>query len=54
MALLTLTNRLAATARLPIMSTADLAGRLEQSFRILSGSAKTALPRQRTLHATID
>ena len=27
---------------------------LETSFRILSGSAKTALPRQRTLQATID
>ncbi len=43
-----------AAARLRSMSTADLADRLEDSFRILSGSAKTALPRQRTLHATID
>lgn len=43
-----------AAARLRSMSTGDLADRLEDSFRILSGSAKTALPRQRTLHATID
>ena len=43
-----------AAARLRSMSTADLADRLDQSFRILSGSAKAALPRQRTLYATID
>jgi predicted ATPase/class 3 adenylate cyclase/tetratricopeptide (TPR) repeat protein len=43
-----------AAARLRSMSTGELADRLEDSFRILSGSAKTALPRQRTLHATID
>jgi predicted ATPase/class 3 adenylate cyclase len=43
-----------AAARLRSMSAAELADRLEGSFRILSGSAKTALPRQRTLAATID
>ena len=43
-----------AAARLRSMSPAELADRLEDSFRILSGSAKTALPRQRTLAATID
>jgi predicted ATPase len=43
-----------AAARLRSLSPSELADRLEQSFRILSGSAKAALPRQRTLHATID
>lgn len=43
-----------AAARLRSTSAAELADRLEDSFRILSGSAKTALPRQRTLAATID
>jgi predicted ATPase/class 3 adenylate cyclase len=43
-----------AAARLRSMTIGELAGRLEDSFRILSGSAKAALPRQRTLHATID
>ena len=43
-----------AAARLRSMSASELAGRLEDSFRILAGSAKTSLPRQRTLAATID
>ena len=43
-----------AAARMRTMSPADLADRLDESFRILSRSAKTALPRQRTLQATID
>ncbi len=43
-----------AAARLRSLSPADLADRLEHSFRILAGSSKTALPRQRTLQATID
>ena len=43
-----------AAARLRSMSPAELADRVERSFAILSGSAKTALPRQRTLHATIE
>src|SRR5690606_39700419 len=36
------------------LSLSELAARLDDSFRILSGSAKTGLPRQRTLQATID
>jgi predicted ATPase/class 3 adenylate cyclase len=43
-----------AAARLRSLSPAELAARLDDSFRILSRSAKTALPRQRTLQATID
>ncbi len=43
-----------AAARLRSLSAADLADKLDESFRILSRSAKTALPRQRTLQATID
>jgi len=42
-----------AAARLRSMSTLELASRLDESFRILSTS-KTAIPRQRTLQATID
>lgn len=42
-----------AAARLRSISTHELVERLEHSFRILSGSAKSSLPRQRTLHATI-
>lgn len=42
-----------AAARLRSMSAVELADRLDESFRILSG-AKTALPRQQTLEATID
>ncbi len=43
-----------AAARLRSLSPTELADRLDESFRILSGSAKAALPRQQTLHATID
>ncbi len=43
-----------AAARLRSLSPLELADRLDESFRILSGSAKAALPRQQTLHATID
>ncbi len=43
-----------AAARLRTLSPVDLAERLEDSFRILTGGARTALPRQRTLEATID
>ncbi len=44
-----------AAARLRTLSPAELADRLDTSFRILSGGgSKTALPRQRTLQATID
>jgi predicted ATPase/class 3 adenylate cyclase len=43
-----------AAARLRTLSLVELADRLDTSFRILSGGAKTALPRQRTLQATMD
>lgn len=43
-----------AAARLRSLSAQELADRLEDSFRILAGSAKASLPRQRTLSATID
>ncbi|MFO7573495.1 MAG: adenylate/guanylate cyclase domain-containing protein [Gaiellaceae bacterium] len=43
-----------AAARLRSLSPSDLAERLEDSFRLLTGGARTALPRQRTLEATID
>ena len=43
-----------AAARLRTLSPGELADRLETSFRILGGGAKTAPPRQRTLQATLD
>ena len=43
-----------AAARLPSMSLAHLDERLDQRFRLLTGGARTALPRQRTLQATVD
>ncbi len=43
-----------AASRLRTLSPTELADRLEDSFRILTGGARTALPRQRTLEATID
>lgn len=43
-----------AAARLRSLSAQELADRLDDSFRILAGSAKASLPRQRTLSATID
>jgi predicted ATPase/class 3 adenylate cyclase len=43
-----------AASRLRTLSPAELADRLDDSFRILTGGARTALPRQRTLEATID
>lgn len=43
-----------AAARLRSLSAPELAHKLDQSFRILSRSSRTALPRQRTLQATID
>jgi predicted ATPase/class 3 adenylate cyclase len=42
-----------AAARLRSLSPAELADRLERSFHILTGGSRTALPRQRTLEATI-
>ena len=43
-----------AAARLQTLSPADLADRLDASFRVLASGARTSLPRQRTLQATID
>jgi predicted ATPase/DNA-binding CsgD family transcriptional regulator len=43
-----------AAARVNILSTANLAERLDDSFRILTGGSRTALPRQQTLRAMID
>ena len=43
-----------AAARVRTLAPAELADRLDTSFRVLGGGAKTALPRQRTLQATLD
>ena len=42
-----------AAARLSTMSLADLHGRLDQRFRLLTGGSRNALPRQQTLGATV-
>jgi predicted ATPase/class 3 adenylate cyclase len=42
-----------AAARLRSMSLADLAGRLDQRFRLLTGGSRTALARQQTLRAAV-
>ena len=42
-----------AAARLRSMSLAELSGRLDQRFRLLTGGSRTALPRQQTLLATV-
>ncbi|MGO9165228.1 MAG: ATP-binding protein [Streptosporangiaceae bacterium] len=43
-----------AAARLRSMSLKELAGRLDQRFRLLTGGSRTALPRQQTLEATVN
>ena len=43
-----------AAARLRAMTPAEIAGRLSARFRLLTGGNRAALPRQQTLHATID
>jgi predicted ATPase len=43
-----------AAARLRAMSVEDVATRLQDRFRLLSGGDRTALPRQQTLRALID
>lgn len=43
-----------AAARLRTMSLDQLANRLDDRFRLLTGGSRTALPRQRTLRAVID
>jgi predicted ATPase/class 3 adenylate cyclase len=42
-----------AAARLRSMSLAELGGRLDQRFRLLTGGSRTALERQQTLRATV-
>ncbi len=43
-----------AAARIRVMSAAQIAARLNDSFRLLTGGSRTALPRQQTLEAAID
>jgi predicted ATPase len=43
-----------AAARAPALGCAVLLQRLDDRFRVLSGGRRTALPRQRTLQATLD
>jgi predicted ATPase/DNA-binding CsgD family transcriptional regulator len=43
-----------AAARVNVLSAANLAERLDDAFRVLTGGTRTALPRQQTLRATID
>ena len=43
-----------AAARLSSMSLAQIAGRLDQRFRLLTGGSRNAMPRQQTLQATVD
>ena len=43
-----------ASARVPLLSVSDIAQRLGDRFRLLTGGSRTALPRQQTLQALID
>jgi predicted ATPase/class 3 adenylate cyclase len=43
-----------AAARVKVLSIPDLAQRLDERFRLLTGGRRTALPRQQTLRALID
>jgi predicted ATPase/class 3 adenylate cyclase len=43
-----------AAARLHLLSAAEIAARLDDRFRLLTGGARTAVDRHRTLRATID
>lgn len=43
-----------AAARVKAMSPEQISSRLDESFRLLTGGSRTALPRQQTLRATID
>jgi predicted ATPase/class 3 adenylate cyclase len=43
-----------ATARLKVFTPNQIAQRLDDRFRLLTGGSRTALPRQRTLQATMD
>lgn len=43
-----------AAARVPMLGVEGLADRLDERFRVLTAGKRTAMPRQRTLHATLD
>jgi predicted ATPase/DNA-binding SARP family transcriptional activator len=43
-----------AAARVRVLATEQIAARLDDAFRLLSSGSRTALPRHRTLRATID
>ena len=43
-----------AAARVRVLSVEQIATRLDDSYRLLAGGSRTALPRQQTLQATID
>jgi len=43
-----------AAARLTVLSVEELARRIDDRFRLLTGGRRTALPRQRTLRALVD
>src|SRR5439155_10460791 len=43
-----------AAARMKVLTVAQIAARLDDRFRLLTGGSRTALPRQQTLRATID
>lgn len=43
-----------AAARVPALSVEQIAARLDDVFRLLTGGSRTAMPRQQTLAATID
>src|SRR5262249_22731560 len=43
-----------AAARIGILTPNELADRLDQRFRLLTGGSRTTLPRQQTLQATLD
>src|SRR5206468_2199844 len=43
-----------AAARIEALTAEQLAARLDQRFRLLTGGSRVALPRQQTLHATLD
>ena len=43
-----------AAARVKVLSAEQIAARLDDSFRLLTGGSRTALPRQQTLRALID
>jgi len=43
-----------AAARIPVLSLQQIADRLDDQFRLLTGGSRNALPRQQTLRATVD